>query len=60
MGLKTYRFVTNQISGVPQNAVRRLHSEDKNTKTWLKLKFIEEIKTEKKKPVEKKKEKESK
>ena len=53
--MKKYRFITNQISGVPNGAIRMLNPNRENTQTWLKLKFIEEIKEVKKvaKPVKK-------
>ena len=46
--MKKYRFITNQVSGVPHGAIRMLRADATNTKTWLKLKYIEEIKEPKK------------
>ena len=46
--IKLYRYKSDQVAGVPNKTEKRLDSESKNTKTWLKLGHIEVVKEVKK------------
>ena len=48
MAIKTYKFVSGKVAGVPKNAIRPLNSEAENTVKWLNRGCIEEVLSPKK------------